>query len=192
MGCTRCSGRRPKKNPKATSRVPRYGQRAHAQLQQEQMSELVNENCPTLSFKQRMIGFVIMASIGYLLAFGSFFRVAQCLAGNCTRFAIMYSVGNMVALCATFFLVGPCKQLKQMFTEDRRIATVVFLVAIACTITFALVNGIPNKTRVLLIIVSCIAQLCAWIWYCLTYIPFGRACLKSAMRGFCGKCFSGE
>ena len=30
----------------------------------------------------------------------------QCLGGNCVPFACMYSFGNCVALCATFFLVG--------------------------------------------------------------------------------------
>ena len=68
---------------------------------QEQVSEAVNEYCPTLTFKQRLIGFVVCAGFGYLLAFGSFFRVAACLAGNCVPFATTYSVGNIVALCAT-------------------------------------------------------------------------------------------
>eukprot|EP00658_Telonema_sp_P-2_P075157 TRINITY_DN6458_c0_g1_i2.p1 TRINITY_DN6458_c0_g1~~TRINITY_DN6458_c0_g1_i2.p1 ORF type:complete len:220 (-),score=33.22 TRINITY_DN6458_c0_g1_i2:403-1062(-) len=202
----------------------------------DQVGDFFNENCPSLSFKQRMIGFVICASVGYLLAFGSFFRFAkvphpsllspspslspestpdascshsqcatctlalpstptltwQCLAGDCTRFAVIYSLGNIIALAATFFLVGPCKQVKQMFSETRRVATIVFLCAIACTITFALVKGLSPKVRVTLIVISCLVQLLAWIWYCLSYIPFGRACVKNAFRGYCGKCMDDE
>eukprot|EP00658_Telonema_sp_P-2_P075156 TRINITY_DN6458_c0_g1_i1.p1 TRINITY_DN6458_c0_g1~~TRINITY_DN6458_c0_g1_i1.p1 ORF type:complete len:176 (-),score=31.72 TRINITY_DN6458_c0_g1_i1:403-930(-) len=158
----------------------------------DQVGDFFNENCPSLSFKQRMIGFVICASVGYLLAFGSFFRFAKCLAGDCTRFAVIYSLGNIIALAATFFLVGPCKQVKQMFSETRRVATIVFLCAIACTITFALVKGLSPKVRVTLIVISCLVQLLAWIWYCLSYIPFGRACVKNAFRGYCGKCMDDE
>ena len=59
---------------------------------------------------------------------------------------------------------GPCSQLKTMFDDTRRIATIIFLSAIVATISFALIPGIPNKTRVLLIIISCVTQLLAWIW----------------------------
>merc|ERR1711865_1329807 len=158
----------------------------------EQVNEFVNDNCPSLTYKQRLIGFVVLASLGYLLAFGSFFRVARCLAGDCVNFALIYSLGNVIALCATFFLMGPCSQLKTMFDSTRRIATIVFLCAIVCTITFALLDGIPNKTRVVLIITSCIIQLLAWIWYCLSYIPFARSCVRSACKGYCGKFFGEE
>jgi len=39
--------------------------------------------CCALTFKQRLLGFLICACIGFLLSLGSFLRIAKALAGNC-------------------------------------------------------------------------------------------------------------
>lgn len=54
-------------------------------------------------------------------------------------FAVLYTFGNVTALCSTAFLIGPRKQLKNMFARKRIIATVVYLLAIILTILVALV-----------------------------------------------------
>ena len=41
-------------------------------------------------------------------------------------FAILYVLGNFVALGATGFLIGPVKQCKKMFEETRRISAIVY------------------------------------------------------------------
>lgn len=57
-------------------------------------------------------------------------------------FAILYTIGNIVSLSSTAFLVGPVKQCKNMFAEKRAIATVVFLTAMIATLVVAnLVRG---------------------------------------------------
>ena len=57
---------------------------------------------------------------------------------NPVKFAFLYSFGNLVSLLATMFLMGPCKQFKNMFDEKRRTASIVYLVALAATLTVAI------------------------------------------------------
>ena len=48
--------------------------RQSLQETQQAAAEAMNEVCPELTYKQRLIGFVICAACGYLLSFGSFIR----------------------------------------------------------------------------------------------------------------------
>merc|ERR1711907_442793 len=70
--------------------------------------EMIDEVCPSLTWKQRLIGFAICAGCGYLVSFGSFIRMGNCINGDCVGFALGYTFGGIIALCATFFLMGPC------------------------------------------------------------------------------------
>ena len=72
-------------------------------------SEEENTCFPKLSFKERVIGFVVCTILGYaisIISLGSFLGVAT---GKPEKFAIMYSLGNVIALMGTGFLVGPSR-----------------------------------------------------------------------------------
>jgi hypothetical protein len=72
-------------------------------------------------------------------------------------FAIMYSLGNIIAISATCFLYGPYAQLKKMFEFTRIVATSVFLLMITITLFLAFYDGhIP--LRVLWIVLAIIIQ----------------------------------
>ncbi len=69
-------------------------------------------------------------------------------------FGILYSIGNLVSLCSTAFVVGPMKQVKNMFAEKRIIATIVFLSAMVLTLVVAIVvrcvaccESLPARAR---------------------------------------------
>eukprot|EP00658_Telonema_sp_P-2_P064647 TRINITY_DN5377_c0_g1_i2.p2 TRINITY_DN5377_c0_g1~~TRINITY_DN5377_c0_g1_i2.p2 ORF type:complete len:160 (+),score=37.95 TRINITY_DN5377_c0_g1_i2:215-694(+) len=68
-------------------------------------SEEMDEMC-SLSWKQRLMCFAICGAIGFVLSFGSFLRFMKALGGNPVPFAKVYSLGNIISLCATGFLVG--------------------------------------------------------------------------------------
>merc|ERR1711934_1332518 len=121
--------------------------KSQVQQMKDDMNEAFNECCPGLTWTQRITGFIILAAIGYLITFGSFARLGKCLHGNCVPFACMYSFGNLIALGATCFLVGPTKQCKLMFKENRQIASIVFLAAITAPLLLALIPGIPPQYR---------------------------------------------
>lgn len=71
-----------------------------------------NWSCfPKLTFKQRLTGFVVCLGIGYLLNILSFLMMIFTKGkSRMIRFGIFYSVGNLISLFATGFLVGPVKQ----------------------------------------------------------------------------------
>jgi hypothetical protein len=57
---------------------------------------------------------------------------------NVVMFAILYSLGNIVALASTMFLRGPCKQIKSMFDSKRVVATCIYLLAMIATLVVAI------------------------------------------------------
>merc|ERR1712062_514721 len=98
--------------------------------------------------------------------------------GSTTKFAILYSLGNIVALCSTCFLMGPVAQIKRMFSSSRWLATVLMLFFLVLTILSAVWwdSG-------LLVLIFCILQFCAMVWYSLSYIPYARDAIKKCVDG---------
>jgi hypothetical protein len=138
------------------------------------------------------------------------------------NFALLYSIGNIVALLSTCFLFGPCNQIKKMFDAVRIWATLIYLAAIGLTLFCAF------KVQEALPVIACMivqvrrrrrrdhpitrqrdaarapvqsavqsadcplsavrcppAQLLAMIWYCASYIPYGRKCLQNCVGSIC-------
>jgi len=133
--------------------------------------------CPSLTWKQRIIGFSIMLSIGLILSVIAAFMAPSILNGHPERFAIPYAFAAICSLLSTVFLMGPVKQIKKMFDKDRWIATTIYILSIIGTLVAAFVSG--NAGIVLLCI---IIQICALAWYALTYIPYGRQMLAKCCQ----------
>mmetsp|Transcript_30598 Transcript_30598/g.67034 ORF Transcript_30598/g.67034 Transcript_30598/m.67034 type:complete len:200 (+) Transcript_30598:215-814(+) len=145
---------------------------------------VINNTCPNLTFKQRLYGFIICFSVGIVVSISSMFSFsfAQLLAGQPAPFAIRYTLGNVISLVSTGFIVGPARQLRQMTAPTRWISATIYLGAIAATLVSALVLHQPW------LVLACIGvQGLSMIWYMLSYIPFARravsGCLKSAILG---------
>eukprot|EP00794_Sanderia_malayensis_P000518 gene518-1167_t len=119
----------------------------------------------TLSWSTRIKGFAICFCCGVLCSLLGTILLWKSIK----LFAVFYSIGNIAALASTCFLLGPLKQLKNMFKEKRLIATIVMLVSLALTLCAAL--WWKNKPLALLF---CVIQYLAMTWYCLSYIPFAR------------------
>ena len=94
-----------------------------------------------------------------------------------TRFALLYTIGNVLAILSTMFLWGPINQVKDMFKKNRWIATCIYLGAMGLTLYAAL--GTKNVGFVLICI---IIQFFAMLWYSLSYIPFARKAVKKCLR----------
>ncbi|KAI8791953.1 vesicle transport protein SFT2B, partial [Biomphalaria glabrata] len=92
-------------------------------------------------------------------------------------FAVLYTLGNLLSLSSTCFLMGPVNQIKKMFAGTRVIATILVFVMIALTLVCAF--AVKNKP---LTLVCCVLQFLALLWYSISYIPFARDAIK--------KCFS--
>ncbi|KAI8927635.1 vesicle transport protein SFT2B [Entophlyctis helioformis] len=128
-----------------------------------------------LTRTQRFYGFGICFGAGFLISFLSTFAL---FAGNVPLFAFFYTLGNVVSLIGTGFLIGFVSQLKKMFDPTRLVATIVFLSTVVLTLVCAFTIGIP-----ILVIILCIAQYLALLWYSLSYIPFARDLVKNMFSG---------
>ncbi|XP_065177138.1 vesicle transport protein SFT2B-like [Sycon ciliatum] len=139
------------------------------------VDELKNDMncCASLSWETRIKGFACCFATGLCLSIIAYVMV---FTQNYTAFGLCYSFGTVTALASSFFLVGPAKQLKNMFAEKRLIAVIVLLVMIALTLCSALWWKKGG-----LCIIFAIFQFLAMAWYSLSYIPFARNAVKSCV-----------
>jgi len=114
-------------------------------------------------------------AIGFILSI-----LGACLLflGALVSFVIIYTLGIVISLVGTGFLIGFLKQIKTMFKPVRVVATIVFLASIVLVFVGAFVLGSE-----VLCIVFVIIEYLAYTWYCLSYVPYARAAVKN-MIGF--------
>ncbi|XP_034710374.1 vesicle transport protein SFT2B isoform X2 [Vitis riparia] len=85
------------------------------------------------------------------------------------KFAVLFTFGNLLAVGSTAFLIGPVQQIRMMFDPVRIYATAIYIGFVVIALICAL--WIHNK---ILTIIAIICEICALIWYSLSYIPFAR------------------
>ena len=143
-----------------------------------------NENdsiFPSLSLKERLIGFGICFGLGLLFQFMSLGSILGVLLGRPNKFAFLYTCGNLISIFGTFFLVGPTRQIHNMANPYRRKATIVFISSIILT----LVSLYVLHSKILTILFVLI-QFGSYIYYIMSYIPYGQECLNALTRRFLG------
>ncbi|KAF3444203.1 hypothetical protein FNV43_RR13893 [Rhamnella rubrinervis] len=129
-----------------------------------------NRDC-TLSTKQRFYGFAICLSAGItctLLSMLVFF--------NPIKFGMAFTLGNLLAIGSTAFLIGPKRQVTMMLDPVRIYATAIYLASIIIALFCALY--VRNK---LLTLLAIILEFGGLIWYSLSYIPFARSMVSKVM-----------
>ncbi|TYZ64834.1 hypothetical protein PybrP1_010983 [[Pythium] brassicae (nom. inval.)] len=144
-------------------------------------SESLPKTCPSLSRRQRLTGFATCFCLGYLLSFGSTFALIGGSA-NGAKFGITYSIGNVIALCGSGFLVGPKEQVKLMMKPVRRVAAIIYLSMIVVVLVVAI--AVPHLGGLVLLLVF--IQFVAAVWYSASYIPYGRKILTGICKKTCG------
>lgn len=96
------------------------------------------------------------------------------------KFAVLFTFGNLLAVGSTAFLFGPGQQMRLMFDSVRIYATAIYLGCVVLALICAL--WIHNK---ILTVIAMISEICALIWYSLSYIPFARRMVSELMIRFC-------
>ena len=129
----------------------------------------------TLSWSTRIKGFAICFGLGLLV---SILGSIMFYTGSVTKFAVLYSLGNLIALGSTCFLMGPIAQIKRMFSSTRLIATCLMLFFLVLTI----LSAVWWKSKGL-VFLFCILQFCSMVWYSLSYIPYARDAVKKCVDG---------
>jgi hypothetical protein len=133
--------------------------------------------CPTLTLTERVYGCVGCFILGIGIGFAGW---VQWTFENVAAFAVLYTIGNIVAICGSFFLMGPARQCRRMKAARRRVATSIYLAAMILTVVVALTcrGGGCN----LLILFCIFVQWCALVWYLASYIPYGQRMIKGCFK----------
>ncbi|KAF7813352.1 vesicle transport protein SFT2B [Senna tora] len=129
-----------------------------------------NQNC-TLSTKQRLYGFAICFVAGF-----TFTLMSMLVFFNPIKFGIAFTLGNLLSLGSTAFLIGPKRQLTMMLDPVRIYATAIFLASMIIALFCAIY--VHNK---LLTLLAIILEFGALVWYSLSYIPFARSMVSKIM-----------
>ncbi|ORZ09051.1 Got1/Sft2-like family-domain-containing protein [Lobosporangium transversale] len=132
-------------------------------------------SCFNLNRTQRLYGFGICFVAGFLISILSTLSLGT---GQLALFAVFFTLGNIVSLLSTTFLIGPSKQFKTMFAPVRMVASIVFLSLIVITLIVAF-----TLKAALLCLILCIVQFLALFWYSASYIPYGRAAIRKVAGG---------
>ncbi|XP_072965866.1 uncharacterized protein [Typha angustifolia] len=145
--------------------------------EEEQEEDLLGESNGSCSLSplQRIYGFAacLVAALAFmLLSFIVFYRPI--------KFAIMFTFGNILAVGSTAFLVGPGQQIGMMLDPVRVYATAIYVGCVILALISAL--WIHNKVLTLIAIIS---EICALIWYSLSYIPFARRMVSELLISCC-------
>jgi hypothetical protein len=90
----------------------------------------------------------------------------------------LYTIGNLLSLLSTGFLIGPVRQLKNMFHRKRAVATLIYLGALIGTLAVAFTTHSVIATLLMILV-----QFCAMAWYTLSYIPYARDVVRKAVVG---------
>lgn len=141
--------------------------------EESSIMQQINE-VSTLSWSTRIKGFCICFVVGILFSFlGS---LAMFLPRGIILFAVFYTMGNILSMASTCFLMGPVNQIKKMFDSTRVIATLIVMVTFVLTIIAACVLHKAGLTLILIIV-----QSLAMTWYSLSYIPWARDAVKKTV-----------
>ncbi|XP_049367883.1 uncharacterized protein LOC125832710 [Solanum verrucosum] len=124
---------------------------------------------------QRVYGFAACLLAGFICMFLSMIVFIKPI-----KFALLFTFGNMLAIGSTTFLIGPMQQLSMTMDPVRAYATSMYVGCVVLALICAL--WIHSKILTLLAI---ICEICALVWYSLSYIPFARRMVSNvAIRLF--------
>uniref|UniRef100_A0A0E0K1A9 Vesicle transport protein n=1 Tax=Oryza punctata TaxID=4537 RepID=A0A0E0K1A9_ORYPU len=129
-------------------------------------------------FDDRLYGFAICLAAGLTCTF-----LSMLVFFNPVKFGVTFTLGNLMALGSTAFLIGPKRQFDMMLDSVRIYATAVYIASIIIALFCALF--VHSK---LLTLLAIILEFGALVWYSLSYIPFARSVVSKVMTS----CFDTE
>lgn len=134
--------------------------------------------CPSLSRKQRILGFVTSIVLG-LICFGLASAYIPFLVFKARKFSLLFSLGSVFTMASFSFLWGPWNHLTHLFSRDRLPFTLVYLTTLGGTLYFAM--GLQST---MLTTIAAVCQVIALLWFVVSYIPGGQTGLRY-MTKFC-------
>lgn len=132
--------------------------------------------CTSLSFAERLFGCLIMHVGGYILDLGSLHRFVRLIEGSPLPFVATWTLGHLLCLLGTTFLVGPKRQLEGMFHESRKTAATAYIASVGVTLVIVIVCLVLDRPTGLwvglFLVTLLLCQCCCIAWYTISYIKF--------------------
>ncbi|KAL8171830.1 hypothetical protein V2J09_023634 [Rumex salicifolius] len=155
--------------------------------QEDSFMDEFNRNC-SLSTKQRFYGFAICFAAGLtctllMLICHSTVHQSMLVFFHPIKFGFTFTLGNLLSLGSTAFLIGPKRQLTMMLDPVRIYATSLYLASMILALFCAL-----YAHSKLLTLLAIVLEFCALTWYSLSYIPFARSMVTKILYS----CFDTE
>ena len=115
------------------------------------------------------------------MSFVSLKLIFKLVEGNPAPFVFLYSSGNILSLLSSTFLSGPTRQFKNMFDEKRQTTSIIYLSTLGTSIVVCFLP-VPALPKMGVLVMLLLVQMCASLWYTLSYVPYGRATAKRMLR----------
>jgi len=152
------------------------------QASQSWLAKKADDWLPSLTKKQRIIGFMTSLVLG-MICFGLAVSFLPMLLINPRKFSLLFSLGSAFTLSSFSFLWGPYNHLVHLLSRERLPFTSIYLSSLILTLYFAM--GL--QSAILTPIAAC-AQVVALVWFVVSYIPGGQTGLRFMTKmcsGFC-------
>ena len=128
-----------------------------------------------MSWSTRIQGCVIFTALGLFSSFMGWLAIGM---GSTWKYSVLATLGQLMSLLSTLFLMGPQRQCEMMFDLERRAATLLYLGSMIFTIAVA----VWTQSTVLCVLCG-VVEYGALFWYSLSYIPYGREVAANAAKG---------
>lgn len=125
--------------------------------------------CEPLNSTEKLLGWLTCFLGGLILSAISMGSFNDMLIGKNNKFAVTYTIGNIIGLAGTTFLVGPIQQFRNMADKSRLVASCIFIGSLIAT----LLSSVYIKVGIVIVFFVCV-QWFAYMWYSLSYIPYGQ------------------
>ncbi|TRY76405.1 hypothetical protein TCAL_00035 [Tigriopus californicus] len=127
-----------------------------------------NECCPSLTKRQRIVGFMLCLSMG-VLCFGLASLYTPVLILYARKFALLFSLGSVFTLGSFSLLWGPVNHFKHLTSSERWPFTAVYTLTLVGTLYFSM--GLQSTV---LTVIAAVGQVMALLWFVISYIPGGQ------------------
>lgn len=129
----------------------------------------------TLSGETRFIGFGILFGLGLIGILASFIFLEDII-DEPAPFCILYCIGFLFLVASTFFLLGPCRQIRHLMKPCRFVCAAVFVITLILTLVMAFAVEEPTLT-----LISLVIQFVAFGLYLISLCP----CIQKCCSGMC-------
>ena len=147
---------------------------------QSRCAKWLDSVLPTLSYRQRLFGFMTSLALG-LFCFSWSTVYLPVIVIKARKFALLFSMGSAFVMGAFALLWGPWSHLQHLFSKDRITFTTTYFGSLALTLYFAMgLQSTPLTT------IAAGAQIMALVWFVVSYLPGGQTGLKYMSR-LCGR-----